>query len=494
MTKAKWVSQSFDPKKIQLDVQNPRIEVRNDVSQNEIRLKLLEHEDVLDLARGIERSNGLFYGERIIVVSEAGKTVVLEGNRRVAACQMLLSPSLVPAGYKTRFPKASAATKSAIRMVMADVAPSRVAAEPILTKRHTEQSARPWSPVAKMRRAVRLLDTHSVEEVAQVLGTSAAAVRKLVRPYRLLKLAFGLEVWTEDERRALEDEKLKTNPYTRLFTLAATKEALRAHFDEDQNIVSGLPPDVFQREIERIARDFLLPDPSNRGKPKHDTRTDAQAYFKTLLEQSAAEGWTSGSGSVVAPAGGTRAAAPSAPGATTSKGGAGSSSGSGARPSGAGAGSATQPKSLRASIFFENLECHVQDDILIKLSSELRGVNHNKMPVAASLLLRATFEYALVYRIRKAKKWAELMQHQKQRGRPGRDPGLADLILFASVHGNGVFVEQNMCKTLSSGTVKGAKDYLDAMTHMKFQEADPSTLESVANNLRAIIQHILNGN
>lgn len=492
MAQAKWVSQSFDPKKIQLDVKNPRIEVRDDATQNQIRVKLLEHEDVLDLARGIERNNGLFYGERIIVVSEAGKTVVLEGNRRVAACQMLLSPSLVPEGYRTRFPKASAATKSAIRMVLADVAPSRVAAEPILTKRHTEQSARPWSPVAKMRRAVRLLDTHSVEEVAQVLGTSAAAVRKLVRPYRLLKLAFGLDVWTEDERRALEDEKLKTNPYTRLFTLAATKEALRAHFDDDQNIVSGLPPDVFQREIERIARDFLLPDPSNRGKPRHDTRTDAQVYFKTLLEQNAAEGWTSGPGPVGVPGGGTRASAPSAPGATTSKGGAGSSSGSGAKPTGAG--SATQPKSRRASIFFENLECHVQDDILIKLSGELRGVNHNRMPVAASLLLRATFECALVYRIRKAKKWGELMQRQKQQGRPGRDPGLADLISFASVHGNGVFVEQNMCKTLSSGTVRGAKDYLDAMTHMKFQEADPSTLESVANNLRAIIQYILNGN
>ena len=59
---------------------------------------------------------------------------------------------------------------------------------------------------------------------------------------------------------------------------------------------------------------------------------------------------------------------------------------------------------------------------------------------------------------------------------------------------NGVFVEQNMCKTLASGTTKSAKNYLDSMTHMKFQEADPPTLASVANNIRAIIQYILNGN
>jgi hypothetical protein len=165
-----------------------------------------------------------------------------------------------------------------------------------------------------------------------------------------------------------------------------------------------------------------------------------------------------------------------------------------AKPSGTAQSSVTQPQAPKASVFFENLQCHVQDDILIKLSGELRSVNHVKMPVAASLLLRAMFEAALVYRIRKAKKWGDVMAIYKQGKQPGRDPGLNDLITFASVHANGVFVEQNMCKTLAAGTTKSAKSYLDSMTHMKFQEADPLTLASVANNIRAIIQYILNGN
>jgi len=427
----------------------------------------------------------MFYGERIIVVEEAGKAVVLEGNRRVAACQMLLRPTLVPAHFKTRFPLASAETKAAIRAVLADVTPSRAVAEPILTKRHTEQGAKPWSPVAKMRRAVRLLDTHSVEEVAQLLGTSMGQVRKLIRPYRLLKLALGLTVWTPDERRGLEDEKLKTNPYTRLFTLAATKDALRAHFDDDQNIVSGLDSAKFQGELERIARDFLIPDPANGGKPKRDTRTDATEYFAELLAENKAQGWTS-NGIQGGTTGGSPITKPPIASATASK--------PAAKPLGTVQGTATQPQTPKASIFFENLQCHVQDDILIKLSVELKGVNHIKMPVAASLLLRAMLECALVYRIRKAKKWGDLMAKQKQGKQPGRDPGLGDLVAFASVHANGVFVEQNMCKTLASGTTKSAKNYLDAMTHMKFQEADPPTLASVANNIRVIIQYILNGN
>lgn len=475
MANADWSSLDIDSKKLLLDSQNPRIEVAPNPTQEEIRLKLLDLEDVLDLARGIERNGGLFYGERIITIEEGNKFVVLEGNRRVAACQMLLNPSLVPEPYKARFPKASPATKARISSISTDVSPSRAAAEPILTKRHTEQGAKPWSPVAKMRRAVRMLGAHSVDEVASILGTSSAQVRKLIRPYRLLKFALDLKHWSSEERRVLEDEKLKTNPYTRFFSLAKTKEALQAHFDEDQNIGSRMPSTKFKSEIERIARDFLLPDPANAGKPRCDTRTDPAVYFRDLL----------------ASGGPSKAAGESTGGSAEKPTAAATHAG---KPTGTPAGTATRPQSPKASVFFENISCLVQDDILLKLSKELRQVNHAKMPVAASLLLRATFECALVYRIRKAKRWGELMAQRKQGKSNGRDPALSDLIAFASNHGNGVFAEQNMCKTLSSGTTKAAKAYLDSMTHMKFQEADPQTLESVANNIRAIIKYILDGN
>lgn len=231
------------------------------------------------------------------------------------------------------------------------------------------------------------------------------------------------------------------------------------------------------------------PDPAPRrqdgldgripGKPRCDTRTDPVVYFAELLAETPVDGAGKGS---TASTGSAVAAKPTASAQAAGK------------PAGASVGAATQPQTPKASVFFENLQCHVQEDILIKLSSELRSINHVKMPVAASLLLRATFECALVYRIRKAKKWGELMKQQKQGKQPGRDPGLSDIIAFASVHANGVFIEQNMCKTLASGTTRAAKNYLDSMTHMKFQEADPQTLVSVANNIRAIIKYILDGN
>lgn len=468
-TKTAWKTDNLDPKKILLDMKNPRIEVSDTASQDELRLKLLDFEDVLDLARNIEKNNGLFYGERIITVVENGKQVVLEGNRRVAACQMLLNPSLVPTAYKLRFPEASAGTKTQLRKLPADVAPDREAAEPILTKRHTERGVKPWSPVAKMRRAVRLLDRLSVNEVAQLLGTSTSQVKKLVRPYRLLKYAIDLKGWTDDERKALEDEKLKTNPYTRLFTLSKTKEILQVHFDSDENIVSALPAKVFKDEMRRIIRDFLIPDPTT-GRSRCDTRTDPSEYFSAFA---------------ISPAG--KAAAAAAPTSAKPTATSPGSKGAGTSPPST-TGGVSRPKTPKASIFFENLECHVQDDKLIKLTGEICNINHNRMTIAASLLTRAIFECALVYKLQKMQRWKELIKAE------GRDPGLAEIIKFCGNFNNGVFTENNICKALKSHTTTQAKIYLDAMTHLKYQEADARTLESVANNLRQVIQYILAGN
>lgn len=471
-TKSVWKTDDLDPRKILLDVKNPRIEVSEDASQDEIRLKLLDFEEVLDLARSIEKNSGLFYGERIITVLENGKQIVLEGNRRVAACQMLLAPDLIPSTYKMRFPTASAATKATLRKLSADIAPDRETAEPILTKRHTERGVKPWSPVAKMRRAVRLLEHMTVADVARLLGTSTTQVKKLVRPYRLLKYAIDLKGWTEQERKALEDEKLKTNPYTRFFTLSKTKEVLQIHFDDDENVVSALPAKIFKEQMGKIVRDFLIPDPAT-GRPRCDTRTDPVEYFSVFTNSS--EGKAAATTAAT-----TGLGAPSSPptGGTSS-----SPVGGETPPSGI-----KQPKTPKASVFFENLQCHVQDDNLIKLADELRRIDHKRMTIAASLLTRAIFECALVYKIKATKKWSDLIKTD------GKDPGLAEIIKFSGNFANGVFSENNMCKALKSHTTVQAKNYLDAMTHLKYQNADASTLESVANNLRQVIQYILSGN
>ncbi|WP_338340755.1 ParB/Srx family N-terminal domain-containing protein [Burkholderia vietnamiensis] len=483
--KSHWTTAEIDPRTIQLDLLNPRVELNSDADQAEIRLKLLKLEDVLELARGIAKNGGLFPGERVITVEQDGKHIVLEGNRRIAACQMLLRPSWVPGEYADRFPVASAALKAALRSISVDVAPTREAADPILQKRHTEQGAKPWSPVAKMRRAVRMLERASIEDVATALGTTPSAIRKLVKPYRLLQYALNLGVWTADELEVLENEKLVTNPYTRFFTLKDTLRILRLSFDADQNPVSELPPEVFREQMIAIARDFLLPDPV-RGRPRYDTRTQPLAYFERFLKTPA------GKAAMNVPAAPKGAAAPAdAPAAPPTTNTPNAQPTPPVAPSPTPAAGAARPKTPKASVFFENLECHVLDDNLIKLTQEIKRIDHAKLPIAASLMMRALFECALVFKIKQAKKWSELI---KQAPKPGWDPGLGDLINFAKNFNNGVFTENNICKVLGSHHTQQAKSYLDAMTHIKYQGIDVNALETYANHLRGTIKYILEGN
>ena len=80
-----WSTAEVDPRKILLDVLNPRLEVPPAATQDQLRQKLLELEDVLELARGINNNQGLMFGERIITLKIGSAHTVMEGNRRVAA-------------------------------------------------------------------------------------------------------------------------------------------------------------------------------------------------------------------------------------------------------------------------------------------------------------------------------------------------------------------------------------------------------------------------
>lgn len=209
-----WRKARIKPLDIALDRDNPRINVEPNDKESDIIRKLIKYEDVLDLARKIAKV-GLLPGERIITVQESGQWVVLEGNRRICACKLLLSPNLVPAEYRKTFPKITTASEIAlIEKVDADVAPDRRSAEPILTLRHTESGVRKWKPVARMRRVRRLLDEgFSVEQIATETNSSVGGIRKTIREYRLLQLAIDLAGLTVAEQAKLEDPDLKTNPY-----------------------------------------------------------------------------------------------------------------------------------------------------------------------------------------------------------------------------------------------------------------------------------------
>ncbi len=478
MVQKAWSETTVNPLKVLLDAQNPRIEVASDASQDEIRHKLLAHENVVKLANQIVDFGGLMPGERIIVCKENGKHVVVEGNRRVCASQLLLNPELIPQKFQKRIPRASEELKNTLKKIKAEIAPDRDAAEPTITKRHTEPGIEIWKTTAKMRRASRLLEAgYGIEQIAEKLGSTQSVIRRSIREYRLFRYALDLEdFWSHDELERLTDQALKTNAYTRFFTLAGVKEKLELSYDEHDHVTSTLSKDVFGQYMCHIARCFFIPEPGER-KPWANTRTTPDVIFDAFIPKEGTQGKqektvTTNQGQ--APSAGSAASQPTS----------GTKPAAGAKPKA----NQSTPKSAKASIFFEKLVCSVDDDRLIALTKEIKRINHTEFPIAASMLLRALFESSLLYQVKKAKKIKELNKKAN-----GKDIGLQALMSFCANNQNQIFTHQRAADALAAFQKAGMKDHLDFVVHGRWIEAEPAVVEAAARILRSLITHIVQG-
>ncbi|NHM26930.1 hypothetical protein G7K71_08025 [Desulfofundulus sp. TPOSR] len=478
-----WAEAALNTLDLWLDSQNPRIDVSENASQEEIRLQLLKNEEIIELASEIVQAKRLLPGDRIITCIEDGKHVVLEGNRRVCACQMLLDPTLIPPEYQKRFPKADSEELILnISYIKADIAPNRREAETILTKRHTEPGIKRWSPIAKMRRVVRWFNKGmSIDEIAYRLGASKNNVRRSIREYNLLKYAHNLPGWTDEELEILKGEKLAVNPYTRFFTLSRTKELLKLEFDDKERPISSLPPEIFSILMRCIVRAFLLPDPST-GKPWANTRTKPDKIIKkccefhgidldkledtvNIAQQSPENNILKEETHDVIDEIVDNMPKEAQESAKTE---------------------IVQNKYPKRKRFFEELTCLASDQRLIQLVNEIKMINHIRMPIAATMLLRALLESSLRYHLVRVGKWDELCRTSK------RDPGLQQIILYCVNKNNNVFKNQRAREVLNAFSGSGFKEVFDLVVHGTWADANYLTLEQASSLLRPLITYILN--
>lgn len=444
----RWSKARISPLDISLDRDNPRINVDPSDKESDIIRKLIQFEEVQDLARKIAQS-GLLPGERIIVAQEEGQWVALEGNRRVCACKLLLSPQLVPAEFRRTFPKLTTASEIArIDRVDVDVAPDRRSAEPILTLRHTESGIRKWKPVARMRRVRRLLDEgFSVDAIAAEYNATPSNIRKTIREYRLLQLAQGLKGLTAADQQKLNDPDLKTNPYTRFFELSNVKEYLGLTVSRGGDLTIAPPRREFDAKLKLIVHAFL-------NDAQFDTRTDPEVVLGPDFKAFKAAPPPPPPAPPKAPPPSSAAPAPAPP--------------------------STSGQPIRPDRFFESLVCRVQDNSIAAVVGEIKKINAEQYPISATYLLRTLVELCL-----------RRLIGASGRSVPGsRDPALTDLVNFA-LNNRDIFPSPRMADVIDAARAQRCFDYLNIVVHQKWMNADANTVKTVANQLRNFIRHIV---
>ena len=139
MSNSTWQTTTKSAAALSLDPKNPRLaQISQQATDRELLEELVTKEDVFGIAKSIVE-NGYFQNEVLVAVREGGKTIVAEGNCRLAACKLLVSPDAAPAKFQAKFRALAAnANLMQLKQIPICIAPSRETTFPILLKRHTK--------------------------------------------------------------------------------------------------------------------------------------------------------------------------------------------------------------------------------------------------------------------------------------------------------------------------------------------------------------------
>jgi hypothetical protein len=184
---------------LHLDSRNPRLiqyGLAADSSEPEVLRVLKDQMDVEEVAMSIAAS-GYWDHEPLFVVTEKGKDVVIEGNRRLAAVKLLRDPKLREKVKATRLPKISEKARDALKRLPVIRVKKRQDVWQYLGFKHVNGPAK-WSSYAKAQYIafVRNSTGESLQSIADQIGDQHNSVQRLYRALMVIEQAEREKVYS----------------------------------------------------------------------------------------------------------------------------------------------------------------------------------------------------------------------------------------------------------------------------------------------------------
>lgn len=188
-------------KELEFDRSNPRLAeygVSPNSTDEEVIRILWDAMDVRELVQSIA-SSGYFSHEPMIVAVEKGKKVVIEGNRRLAAVQVLADPSLAKE-YGWDVPKITAKARKALQNIPT-ITSTRSESWRYLGFKHVNGPAK-WSSYAKAKYIADVYKKYRVPltDIANQIGDRHRTVQRLYRGLMVIEQAERERVYDRDDR------------------------------------------------------------------------------------------------------------------------------------------------------------------------------------------------------------------------------------------------------------------------------------------------------
>ncbi len=188
---------------LRLDSENPRLveflEENANPSQDDLLRVLWEEMAVDELVMSIAQSGFMPY-EPLLVTRERGELVVIEGNRRLAAVQLLLDPERRKKVNAVDLPKLSPTAAKALAKLPV-IFTDRKSAWKYLGVKHIN-GPKKWDSYAKAQYIAHVADDHGValEDIASQIGDKHGTVQSLYRALKAIEQAEESKVFNRVNR------------------------------------------------------------------------------------------------------------------------------------------------------------------------------------------------------------------------------------------------------------------------------------------------------
>lgn len=248
----KWIDKKEMLDNLYLDLKNPRIPEYARVDESSVISYLLDNEDVMSIATNIAK-NGYHSSAVSITCLEKKRMVVLDGNRRLAACKLLKNPELAnKEGYKKKLHSLKRILDlNQIKNIKITIAPSRDTAEKEIWDIHMNPLMKSWQTIQKLRKYRSLIEekSHTIDSVSQEYGVAKSKMQK-----DLIKLAFYEKILPMLNTDTDKDKLLKTgfNKIEKIITPNHGKNFLGYASDENTGEIEVLDTKRFNNNLKKI--------------------------------------------------------------------------------------------------------------------------------------------------------------------------------------------------------------------------------------------------
>jgi hypothetical protein len=185
-----------------LDHRNPRLTgSRFSVSEQDLILKRLWAEfNVAEIVDSIVANGEFWQHEPLIAAKEHGKLIVIEGNRRLAAVQLLLSPERQRSIGASGIPQIGAELKAQLSSLPV-IQSERSKVWEFIGFKHVK-GPQEWDSIAKAEYIARVHEDYKVplDDVAKAIGDRNATVERLYHGLKVLHQAQSAGVFDPEDR------------------------------------------------------------------------------------------------------------------------------------------------------------------------------------------------------------------------------------------------------------------------------------------------------